>query len=56
MVQADADEILGLWKSMVETLKEQTHYKWRPFKEICRVADSLTIEEILIHLSYNKNY
>ena len=34
MVEADADEALGLWQSMVETLKEHIHYKWRQFKEI----------------------
>ena len=56
MVVADADEASGLWRSMVEMLKEHIHYKRRKFKEICRIADSLTIEEILIHLNYSKNY
>ena len=56
MVEADADEALGLWQSMVETLKEHIHYKWRQFKEIRCITDSLTMEEILIHLDYSKNY
>ena len=54
MVEADADEALGLWQSMVETLKEHIHYKWRQFKEIRCITDSLTTEEILIHLDYSK--
>ena len=39
-----------------ETLKEHIHYKWNQFKEIHRITDSLTMEEILIHLDYSKNY
>ena len=46
MVEADADETLGLLQSIVETLKEHIHYKWRQFKEIRRITDSLTMEEI----------
>ena len=29
MVEADANEALGLWQSMVETLKEYIHYNRR---------------------------
>ena len=29
MVEADDDETLGMRQSMVETLKEHIHYKWR---------------------------
>ena len=50
MVEADADEALGLWQSMVEALKEYIHYKRMQFKEIRRITDSLTMEVILIHL------
>ena len=56
MVKADADEALGLWQSMVETLKEHIHYQQRQFKEIRRITDSLTMEEILIHLDYSESY
>ena len=55
MVKADADETLGLWQSMVETLKEHIHYKQRQFKDIRQITDSLTMEEILIHLDYSEN-
>ena len=56
MVEADANEALDLWQSMMETLKEHIHYKrrqfkeirQRQFKEICRITDSLNMEEILI--------
>ena len=56
MVDADADEALVLWQSMVETLKEHIYYKRRQSKEICRVTVSLTMEEILINLDYSENY
>ena len=56
MVEADADEALVLWQSMVETLKEHIHYKRRQSKEIRRVTVSLTMEEILINLDYSENY
>ena len=56
MVEADAGEALGLWQSMIETQKEHIHYKRRQFKEIRRITDSLTMEEILIHLDYSENY
>ena len=55
-VEADADQALGLWQSMVETLKEHIHYQRRQLKEIRRITDSLTMEEILIHLDYSENY
>ena len=55
-VEADADEALGLWQSMVETPKEHIHYQRRQLKEIRRITDSLTMEEILIHLDYSENY
>ena len=56
MLEADADEALGLWQSMVEALKEHIHYKRRQFKEIRRITDSLTMEVILIHLDYSEKY
>ena len=39
MVEADPDEVLGLWQLMVETRKEHNHYKQRHFKEIRRITD-----------------
>ena len=39
-----------------ETLKEHIHYKRSQFKEIHWITESLTMEEILIHLDYSKNY
>ena len=48
MIEADANEALDLWQSMMETLKEHIRYKRRQFKEICRITDSLNMEEILI--------
>ena len=56
MVEADANEVLDLWQSVVETLKEHIHYKRRQFKEIrqmqfkeiLRITDSLNMDEILI--------
>ena len=41
---------------MVETLKDHTHYKQRQLKEIRRITDSPTMEEILIHPNFRKNY
>ena len=34
MIEANAIEALGLWQSMIETLKEHIYYKWRQVKEI----------------------
>ena len=48
MVEADANEVLDLWQSVVETLKEHIQYKRRQFKEILRITDSLNMDEILI--------
>ena len=56
MVEADADEVLSLWKSMVETLKEHIHYKRRLFKETHLLKVGVTMEEILIHLGYSESY
>ena len=56
MVETDADEALRLWQSMVEMLKEHIHYKRRQLKEIHRITDSLTMDEILIHLDYCQSY
>ena len=56
IVEADADEVLGLWKSMVETLKEHSHYKRRLFKETRLLKVRVTMEEILIHLGYSESY
>ena len=47
---------LVLWQSIVETLKGHTHYKRTQLKEICRITDSLTMEETLIHLDFDKSY
>ena len=56
MVEADADEALGLWQSMAETLKEHIHCKQSQFKEIRSITDSLAMEETLIHLDHSKKY
>ena len=56
VIEVDVHEALGLWQSMVETLKEHIRYKRRQLKEIRRITDSLTMEEILIHLDYIENY
>ena len=56
MVEVDANENLGLWQSMEEMLKEHTHYKRRQLKEIHRITDSLTMDEILIHSNFSRNY
>ena len=41
---------------MEEMLKEHTHYKQRQLKEIHRITDSLTMDEILTHSNFTKNY
>ena len=41
---------------MDEMLKEHTHYKWKQLQEIHRITDSLTMDEILIHSNFSKNY
>ena len=32
MVEADADEALGLWQAMVKTMKEHIHHTWKNLK------------------------
>ena len=41
---------------MLASLKKHIHYKRRQFKEIRRITDSLTMEEIFIRLDYSENY
>ena len=41
---------------MEEMLKEHTQYKRRQLKEIHCITDSLTMDEILIHSNFSKNY
>ena len=56
IVEADDDETLGLWHSMVEALKEYIHYNRRQLKDTRRITDSLPMEEILIRIDYSENY
>ena len=41
---------------MEEMLKEHTHYKRSQLKKIHCITDSLTMDEILTHSNFSKNY
>ena len=54
--EADVDEALNLWQSMVQVLKEHIYTKRKQFQEIRRLTDNLSPDELLIHLDYSENY
>ena len=55
-IEADIDETLNIWQSMIQVLKEHIYTKRKQFQEIRRLTDNLSPDKLLIYLDYSENY